>query len=231
MEYTREYILNRCNEAIQDPVTFYKAPFVNYTGTTPDGEYYTEIVSRFLLNYIDDLKKIEKHTRHNTYNMPRIGNYNKSSQDSKKGIAIKMFNDSKIDQPYDYIGKVIHYQTPLKDVMSDRLGKIDILSVSGEKLYIIDLKKKGSHDTMLSGILKAYTYKQIIDMNKLLRDFDLNHSKHTLNAATLTCRSDKQHHEMQEKRPYMHELKYQLGVSSFYYSQIPKTDKYTIYTN
>ena len=45
-------------------------------------------------------------------------------------------------ETYDYIGKIIDYQTPLKDVQADVAGKIDLLAWNEEKTeaYILEFK-------------------------------------------------------------------------------------------
>lgn len=76
---------------------------------------------------------------------------------------------------FDVIGKIIDYQTPLKDIQTDKAGKIDLLAYNeNEKtLRILELKKLDSKETMLRCVLEAYTYLKIVDKAKLLKDFGL----------------------------------------------------------
>lgn len=55
MGYTKAEILDRCETAFENKSTFYKQDFINYRGKTTDtGEYYTEVVAKFLCDNIDD---------------------------------------------------------------------------------------------------------------------------------------------------------------------------------
>ena len=56
MAYTKQDIRNRCEEEMQNPSTFYKAPVINYRGRTTDtDELYNEIVAEFVCDHINEL--------------------------------------------------------------------------------------------------------------------------------------------------------------------------------
>ena len=84
-------------------------------------------------------------------------------------IAMKMFNQSVINR----LGKILDYQTPLKNKSSDKVGKIDLLSYDGDTLRILELKKPDSDETMLRCIIEGYTYLKTVDTKRLLLDFNL----------------------------------------------------------
>lgn len=54
MGYSRQDILNKCQEALIDIKTFYNSKMINYRGKTTDTEeYYTEIIAVFICNNIE----------------------------------------------------------------------------------------------------------------------------------------------------------------------------------
>lgn len=162
----------------------YASRMVNYIGSdiksTHDGENtkYTEIIAEWLLNNFELLNKsFERSTICRTGNprgrlkdkpyyvkahqkLKKASNKKKSEE---KRIAQQLFiNRGKIVELYPCIGKIIDYQTPLKNVRSDRAGEIDVLALKDDMLSIIELKKPNSRETLLRCILEAYTYYRTI---------------------------------------------------------------------
>ena len=128
MGYTKEQIINACsNEANKDIRTLYKADFINYKGKTEDtNEYYTEIVCGWILEHLDLLQKIPVVSRTSGYRVLSHDGIvkNANSNRTEEIIAMKMFQQSTIPG----LGKIVDYQTPLKNTSSDPVGKIDLLS-------------------------------------------------------------------------------------------------------
>ena len=65
MAYTRQDIIEKCNEALRTPETFYQAPIINYRGRTTDtNELYNEIVAQFvcerLTEFVGGIRKITR---------------------------------------------------------------------------------------------------------------------------------------------------------------------------
>ena len=71
------------------------------------------------------------------------------------------------------VGRVIDYQTPLKNRRSDKAGKIDLLSYDGISVRILELKEPDSDETMLRCVLEGYTYMKTVDGKRLINDFEL----------------------------------------------------------
>lgn len=64
-------------------------------------------------------------------------------------------------QSFDVIGKIADYQVPLKTPgASDNsgLGKIDLLAVNGDALYLLEVKEPNNTESPLRAILEIYTY-------------------------------------------------------------------------
>ncbi|WP_051200666.1 hypothetical protein [Butyrivibrio sp. XPD2002] len=119
---------------------------------------------------------------------------------------------------FDGIGKIIDYQTPLKDKQISKAGKIDLLSVNEDIMYILELKKPDNRETMLRCILECYTYYKIVDQNNLKKSFNCGDVKE-IKAAPLVYFKGAQYNEMQQTRTNMKMLmKTLLGIDNpFYY--------------
>ena len=102
---------------------------MNYRGKTSDtGEYYTEVVARFVLDNIDAFKTgIPMIAREKPYmSLKRNGEFRTESNRIEEITAMKMFNKSHLGQEYGFIGKIIDYQTPLKSKRGDVAGKVSL---------------------------------------------------------------------------------------------------------
>lgn len=218
MEYTRETILNKCRKAITDVKTFYQCDMINYRGKTSDTkEYYTEVIAEFVCeNLMIFQNKIPVITRNSSYtSQSRLGEYSESSNRTEEIVAIKMFKQSEAGYNYDFIGKIIDYQTPLKSTRSDVAGKIDLLSYDGKILRILELKKPDSTETMLRCVLEGYTYMKTVNAQKLICDFCLPEDT-LIKASPFVFQDGVQHQEMKENRPWLKKLMKELDSVPYY---------------
>lgn len=213
-DYTAEEILLKILQAGQDIATFYKQDFINYRGQTKDTkEYYTEIVAEWCAENISLFGQIPKITRKTSYRTPtHDGNPgNARSNRTEELIAMSMFRQGELP----VVGKILDYQTPLKNRRSDRAGKIDLLAYDGKVLRILELKEPESTESMLRCILEGHTYLQVVDKEKLLQDFSL--PAHTsVEASPFVFLNGQQHNEMREKRPQVRRLAALLHSKPFY---------------
>ena len=219
--YSKNEIIKMMEEAKSNMKNFYKNDFVNYTGKTTDTkEYYTEIVAEWLLknfSLFDDIKTIN---RESSYKIKSHDGKikNKSSNREEEKIAMNLFdfsqNKGKI---FEIIGKIIDYQTPLKNKQTDDAGKIDLLSYdeNTKTLRILELKKPDNAETMLRCVLEAYTYFKVIDKEKLLKDFGLP-ADTVVKASPFVFLKSTQCKEMQEDRKYLKKLMKKLGIEPIY---------------
>lgn len=218
MSYTRKNIIDKCEKAFEDIKTFYKQSFINYGGKTTDtNEYYTEVISEFLIDNLNEyVSGIPQITRETTYRTPtHTGKVDLTTPREEERIAIEMFNQSKAGYTYNFIGDIIDYQTPLKNKRTDIAGKIDLLSYDGSCLRVLELKKPDSDESMLRCVLEGYTYLKTIDTAKLIENFEL-----PINTKVFACpfvfKNGNQHREMSEKRPYLFKLMEMLESKPFY---------------
>ena len=204
MGYTRTELLNIIETEKLNIPLFYKADFINYRGKTEDtDEFYTEVVCEWLLKNLDLLNEVPVIRREKNYLTKSHDGVikNLNSNRDEEIIAMQMFNQSEIDG----IGRILDYQTPLKNKASDKAGKIDLLSYDGATLRILELKKPDSDETMLRCVIEGYTYLKTVDAEKLLEDFGL--PKDTEIAANPFVFVDSvAYNEMTEDRPNLKEL-------------------------
>ncbi len=216
MAYTREQIIKMCDEAMRTPSAFYKEEFINYTGRTNEGELYNEIVAEYVCGHLKEfVGGIKKISRENTYKTAsHTGKHIPSNSRQEEKIAVEIFNQ----KHFDYIGEVIDYQTPLKnkrDEDNEGVGKIDLLAYDDQKLYILELKKPDSDETMLRCVLEGFTYLKTLDAEKLLVDFELPLSTRVVACPFVFWNRD-QHNEMKEDRPWLKRVMKLLNSKPYY---------------
>ena len=209
--YTKEEIINLCQQHIERPDYFYQQNFVNYRGKCTDcDELYTEVIAEYILHNLEKFK-IKTISRKSSYKVAtHRGIINVNSNRVEEKMAIGMFNKT-----YEEYGKVIDYQIPLKNSNNDKgVGKIDLISLKGDTLYLIELKRTDSTETLLRCVLEIYTYINRVDHAKLLKDYKLD-SNITLVAAPLVCENGYQHNEfLENKQSKVIELMNTLNVHS-----------------
>ncbi|MBR5156377.1 MAG: hypothetical protein IKW59_01255 [Clostridia bacterium] len=218
MQYTRQDIINKCTQALKNVKIFYQQPFINYGGKTTDtNEYYTEVIAEFLIDNLDEyINGIPKITRESSYKtLTHTGEYDETTPREEEKIAMEMFNQSKDGTPYNLIGNIIDYQTPLKNKRTDIAGKIDLLSYDGNCLRVLELKKPFSDETMLRCVLEGYTYLKTVDTAKLLDNFELPANTKVV-ACPFVFKYGKQYQEMLEKRPHLYKLMEMLEIKPYY---------------
>ena len=223
-KYSKEEIIKKLEESKSEMGQFYSENFLNYISETSDKEGdYTEIIAEWLLNNIKLFDEIKPITREKNYKVKTHDGKikNEKSNREEEIIAMKLFelsqNQGKV---FDIIGKIIDYQTPLKNVRADKAGKIDLLAYNEEEkiLRILELKRPNSDETMLRCVLEAYTYLKVVDKVKLLKDFGLPEDTE-IKACAFVFYDGKQHKEMKEikdNRKNLGKLIGKLGIEVIY---------------
>ena len=217
--YKKDEIINKL-ENLKDISTLYKEDFINYRGDTTDTkEKYTEVIAEWLIknfNLFDNIKKI---TRQSSYKVDtHDGKHNNQNSNRLEEImAIEIFNQKSLN----ILGEVIDYQTPLKDKLGDEAGKIDIVSYDKDNkiVYLLELKREDSKETMLRCVLEIFTYSKTLDKDKFLEDFNL--PKDTkIKASPLVFFNGSQYKEMADRdNKYLKELIKKLEIELFYISK------------
>ena len=232
--YSKDEIIKKLEVAKSEMWKFYSQDFVNYRGKTSDKEryYYTEIIAKWLLDNIELFNDIKMISRENSY---KVDSHDGKIKNQKSGreeeiIAMKLFDFSQNQgKVFDIIGKIIDYQTPLKDVQTDKAGKIDLLAYNEKEnpktLRILELKKPDSKETMLRCVLEAYTYLKVVDKTKLLKDFALPEDT-LIKACPFVFYGKEQYREMQQDREHLKDLIEKLGIEVIYLEE--KNGEYSI---
>ena len=229
--YSKDEIIKKLEVAKSEMWKFYSQDFVNYRGKTSDKEsYYTEVIAKWLIDNIELFNDIKMISRENSYKIDSHDGKikNKDSGREEEIIAMKLFDFSQNQGKVFYIiGKIIDYQIPLKDVQTDKAGKIDLLAYNeNEKtLRILELKKPDSKETMLRCVLEAYTYLKILDKTKLLKDFELPEDT-VIKACPFVFYGKEQYREMQQDREHLKDLIEKLGIEVIYLEE--KNGEYSI---
>ena len=222
--YSKNEIIKKLEVAKSEIWKFYSQDFVNYRGKTSDKErdYYTEIIAKWLLDNIELFNDIKMISRENSYKVDSHDGKikNEKSEREEEIIAMKLFDFSQNQgKVFDIIGKIIDYQTPLKNVQTDKAGKIDLLAYNEKEnpktLRILELKKLDSKETMLRCVLEAYTYLKIVDKAKLLKDFGLPENTE-IKACPFVFLDGAQYQEMQQDRENLKDLIEKLGIEVIY---------------
>ena len=230
-KYSKEEIIKKLEVAKSEMGQFYSEDFLNYISETSDKEGdYTEIIAEWLLNNIKLFDEIKPITREKNYKVKTHDGIikNEESKREEEKIAMKLFDLSQNrGKVFDIIGKIIDYQTPLKNVRGDKVGKIDLLAYNeNEKtLRILELKRPDSKETMLRCVLEAYTYLKVVDKAKLLKDFGLPEDT-VIKACPFVFYDGEQYKEMQEDRKYLKELIEKLGIEVIYLEE--KDGEYSV---
>lgn len=220
MGYTRETIIQKCDAAMEEIHLFYKKDFINYRGRCADtDELYSEVVAQYICEHIESfIAGIKSITREASYKTERHrGEYNPQSRRVEEITAMKMFNCCKDGGWYDHIGKIIDYQTPLKNKCTDEAGKIDLLAYDGNCLRILELKKQDSTETMLRCVMEGFTYLETVDKKKLLSNFDLPENTEVVACPFVFIGEESNpYQEMQEDRPQLNRLMRLLDSKPYY---------------
>ena len=220
-KYSKEEIIKKLEESKSKMGQFYNENFLKYIGETSDEEgYYTEIIAGWLLDNIELFNNIKMISRKSNYKVKTHDGIikNEGSKREEEKIAMKLFelsqNQGKV---FDIIGKIVDYQTPLKNVQKDKAGKIDLLAYNEEEktLRILELKKPDSEETMLRCVLEAYTYLKVVDKAKLLKDFGLPEDT-KIKACPFVFFGEEQYKEMQQDRKNLKDLIEKLDTEVIY---------------
>ena len=230
-KYSKEEIIKKLEVAKSEMGQFYSEDFLNYISETSDKEGdYTEIIAGWLLDNIELFNEIKLITREKRYKVKTHDGIikNEESKREEEKIAMKLFDSSKNrGKVFDIIGKIIDYQTPLKNVRGDKAGKIDLLAYNEKEktLRILELKRPDSKETMLRCVLEAYTYLKVVDKAKLLKDFGLAEDT-VIKACPFVFYGKEQYREMQQDREHLKDLIEKLGIEVIYLEE--KNGEYSI---
>lgn len=154
---------------------FYKQSFVNYTGNTKDNpdQLDSEVLAAWVLKNLkkfDDIARITRKKSSYDQNHKGILETDVITNREEERIAKEMYNNKYAD-----LGEMFDYQIPLKSTQKDTgVGKIDLVAFdkNSQSVYLLELKKRDSSETLLRCVLEIYTYWKQLDHEKFLADFN-----------------------------------------------------------
>lgn len=112
--------------------------------------------------------KLVYDVQNDLHNNPRAA----SSVSLEKNIARLMCRESIKGHLFGQIGKVLNFEVPLYEAKAEPYRCIDMVSYSEaeDKLYLLELKKPRSQESLLRCILEVYTYVKAIGDWESFRD-------------------------------------------------------------
>lgn len=240
-KYTKAQIEKEISTFLRskDGWDLYNHSYIKAKGETSKAEGkipYTEIIARLLLEDVNfelfsrslfSQKKKMSFQEGKGYKadhvIPTPEAFPKNPRREEEWIAKKLMREGRTFRQF---GKVFDYQVPLTRDSSNesKFGKIDLVSRKGNKIYLLELKRPGSTETLLRCILESYTYSQLIYTQKFVVDYaqelgNANAKDFTFIPCPLFFNDSQQHLEWQEmrkgNRPALYELSKNLNVRFF----------------
>ena len=207
----------------------YDESFINWAGTVNQGtQKYTEVIAEYLLRpeIFARWGEIEVITREKSYDAGHSIDYVKAPYDGTVKVSGAREEELRAKAMlHDTIknhGKIIDYQTPLKNERNDgsgrKIGKIDLLMYDERNnyAYILEYKRPDSRETLLRCVLEVYTYFRTVDRCKLRNDFAvLRENGAVIRKGVLLHAGSYAAEEYYGDNPFVKKLKTELGVEVF----------------
>lgn len=212
--YSKEILLEKISVAVQNMDTFYQQEFLKWTGQTlNDKVLYSEVTADYLLNHLELLDRISCVGRENYLvnhtPSPDAEDYQGTRKEEHFAQALK-------GKTLGGLGEIKEYQVPLKRSAKDkRVGNIDLISLNGDTLYVIELKKGTSEETLLRCAMQAVTYCHQANREQLMKDYRAAE----IVPAVLVGKGGAQEAELRKKPANLIKLLKQLGVEVFFYTK------------
>lgn len=232
-KYTRQETLTRLEgmkSERNEISSLYKKNFINWLGKSMDksnSEYYSEIISDWLLKNIDVLTgDYIKQVNRENYNESHteIEEDPKTSDHEEEDKIAKEMHKEKF---YKDLGEVFDYQVPLKNTNKDTgVGKIDLVAFNKDEnnVYLLELKKRDSKETLLRCVLEIYTYWKQLNKENFKKSFKFLPLDANIIPAVLVFKDSVQYKQYELDCPKTRKLMKELGIQIFAITQA----KYTI---
>lgn len=147
-----------------------------YQWQRTSGVGYTEPVTQRIESMFDSITLITDGLRDRSFRVKAHRGQIKLNtgieQLTEKRLVRAMFNASTIP----LLGKVIDYETPLKDNDEARHGDIDLVCVSSDQCFCVEAKKPKASESILKAVLQAFVYTSLASKKKslFLKSFGLD---------------------------------------------------------
>lgn len=148
---------------MSQPLYVYQRRSVNERGRS-EGRFVTDRLAEQLLADPDTCLGEVTRSERKSY---RVKSHKKDrdlprSNREEEIVAIRLYKE---------LDMVLDYQLPLRAGKSDRRGKIDLLMEWEGDLYLTELKREYSQETLLRAALEIETYYRMLDQELLLREW------------------------------------------------------------
>ena len=198
------------DKAEKKPDTLYAQPFMNWNGSFEDKPSDERVVTTDRIaewmwksNILERISKVEM-PLDKTYLIESHSGQpttdTKNSNREEELFALGLFN--KKIYPNSEIHSFVDYQVPIcrdSNNTQENLGKIDLVSVSSKEkeIYIMELKKFDSDETLLRCASEIYTYYSQIDRERLVNEvknkMSLGNEEYELIPSILVFKGQLQH--------------------------------------
>jgi hypothetical protein len=170
MRYSKIETISGLEQALEPVDSLYNSPCVNRKGMTADtNEYYTEVIAAELLlpaamKKLSEIKQINRaNYRVSSHEKITLTKTNRGEENFAKGLfSVEM----------EKLGNIIDYQVPLKQVNSDKAGKIDLIARRSNSASIIEVKYLGNKDTLLKSALEIWTYYHQLNKQNFITSYE-----------------------------------------------------------
>lgn len=182
----RKYSNRRMEEMLEDVKQngdrFYVNGILNYKGKSAEGDYYTEVVSQWLLNKpVSELERLflagaeifdEKEWPERPIHAKDDIVFSENTNRDEENIAKKLMLQGKIG---DYA--IVDYQVPVnratykaKDgkAYPSRNGKVDLILSKDGNIILGELKDADSEESFLRAVVEIATYHKKIENNQII---------------------------------------------------------------
>ena len=166
-KYSNDGIVKMLEDVEGNGSRFYANGILNYSGRSRNGNYYTEVVSQWLLSKTHSELKglfltgaeilVEKKWPEKPIHTTEGIVFSEDSNRDEENIAKKMMLQGKLG---DFV--VVDYQVPVNRAYGSQNGKVDLILSKGERIILGELKDADSEESFLRAVVEIATYHEKI---------------------------------------------------------------------
>lgn len=155
MTKNKKQLLDEFSKLKKDWFSIYNWPSLARKG-------YSEDIAEILLNQFNEIKIDYSSLRNDAFHLDSHQGQCKLSTDISQHVEKRfcraLFNLKELP----LLGRVLDYEVPFKKKLESKHGDIDLLSLKDDKLFVIEVKKIGSSESILKAIFEAYVYSKLV---------------------------------------------------------------------
>ncbi len=187
------------------------------TKTRDSHEYYSEVMSEYVLAKTGQLQEIIKNNAWKIELSEGLGYFKDSrtnitqalikndgkphfDEDAETILCRDMYIKCKKVGYFDCIGKILDFQTPLarlkkadkEQYKTRKVGKVDLISYSSEDeptIWLLEVKNEANPESMYRCVMEGFTYLQTIDKKQFIKDLKKQESQFETIQTTIRFRT------------------------------------------